>query len=118
MAETQVCSQGCRVLNYEIWLSGNGGDIADSKLFTIFLEEWSRPTTGQQLKIKGTLFQGSSTKSVLEANKSLKHFSRSTTEGRSGNETGVTHSLSVVEESKLPFGVSPFNSRRRSLICE
>ena len=57
MAETQVCSQGCRVLNYEIWLSGNGGDIADSKLFTIFLEEWSRPTTGQQLKIKGTLFQ-------------------------------------------------------------
>ena len=68
--------------------------------------------------IKGTLFQGSSTKSVLEANKSLKHFSRSTTEGRSGNETGVTHSLSVVEESKLPFGVSPFNSRRRSLICE
>ena len=58
MAETQICSSGCRILtNYEIWLSGNGGDIADSKLFTIFLEEWSRPTTGQQLKIKGTLFQ-------------------------------------------------------------
>ena len=58
MAETKVCSQGCRILtNYEIWLSGNGGDIADSKLFTIFLDEWSRPTTGQQLKIKGTLFQ-------------------------------------------------------------
>ena len=43
--------------NYEIWLSGNGGDVADSKLFTIFLEEWSRPTIGQQIKIKGTLFQ-------------------------------------------------------------
>ena len=57
VAETKVCSQGCRILNYEIWLSGNGGDIADSKLFTIFLDEWSRPTTGQQLKIKGTLFQ-------------------------------------------------------------
>lgn len=42
MAETKVCSQGCRILtNYEIWLSGNGGDVSDSKLFTIFLEEWS-----------------------------------------------------------------------------
>ena len=58
MAETKVCSQGCRILtNYEIWLSGNGGDVSDSKLFTIFLEEWSRPTIGQQIKIKGTLFQ-------------------------------------------------------------
>ena len=44
-------------MNYEIWLSGNGGDISDSKLFTIFLEEWSRPTRGQQMKIKGTLFE-------------------------------------------------------------
>jgi|TARA_R100001244_G_scaffold128621_1_gene99581 hypothetical protein len=44
-------------LNYEIWLSGNGGDISDSKLFTIFLEEWARPTRGQQMKIKGTLFE-------------------------------------------------------------
>jgi len=58
MAETQIFSQGCRVLtNYEIWLAGNGGDIKDTKLFNVFLEEWARPTKGQQLKIKGTLFE-------------------------------------------------------------
>jgi len=43
--------------NYEIWMAGNGGDVADFKLFTIFLEEWSRPTVGQQLTIKGTLME-------------------------------------------------------------
>ncbi len=44
-------------MNYEIWMAGNGGDIADFKLFTIFLEEWARPTKGQQLTIKGTLME-------------------------------------------------------------
>jgi len=43
--------------NYEIWMVGDGGNIADYKLFSIYLEEWARPTIGQQLKIKGTMME-------------------------------------------------------------
>ena len=43
--------------NYEIWLAGDGGNVEDAKLFTIFFEEWARPTKGQQLTIKGTLME-------------------------------------------------------------
>ena len=38
-------------------MAGNGGDVADFKLFTIFLEDWARATKGQQLTIKGTLME-------------------------------------------------------------
>ena len=42
---------------YEFWLVGNGGNIPDTILFSTDLESWSRPTKGQQIEIKHTLFE-------------------------------------------------------------
>lgn len=42
---------------YEFWLVGNGGNISDTLLFSTDLDSWSRPTKGQQIKIKHTLFE-------------------------------------------------------------
>jgi len=44
-------------LNYEFWLAGDGGNLADALLFTTFLDAWSRPTKGQQITIKNKLFE-------------------------------------------------------------
>jgi hypothetical protein len=44
-------------LNYEFWLAGDGGNLSDTLLFTTFLEEWSRPTVGQQITIKNKMFE-------------------------------------------------------------
>lgn len=43
-------------MNYEFWLAGDGGNLADILLFSTFLDEWSRPVKGQQLTIKNKLF--------------------------------------------------------------
>lgn len=42
---------------YEFWLVGDGGNLSDTLLFSTDLESWSRPTKGQQIKIKHTLFE-------------------------------------------------------------
>ena len=41
---------------YEFWLVGDGGNLSDTILFSTDLDSWSRPTKGQQIEIKHTLF--------------------------------------------------------------
>jgi len=43
-------------LIYEFWLVGDGGNLSDTILFSTDLDSWSRPTKGQQIEIKHTLF--------------------------------------------------------------
>lgn len=57
MAKTTIQGKRCRILNYEFWLAGDGGNLADALLFSIILDEWSRPTKGQQITIKNKLFE-------------------------------------------------------------
>ncbi len=43
--------------NYQFFLAGNGGDIADLLLGSITREEFQRPVLHQQIRIKGRLFE-------------------------------------------------------------
>lgn len=42
--------------NYEIWLQGDGGQIADVVLGMIERDDWMRPTVGQEIKLKGKTY--------------------------------------------------------------
>ena len=40
-------------MNYELWRTGDGGDVPDSVIGVIFRDPWQRPTVGQEITIKG-----------------------------------------------------------------
>ena len=44
-------------MNYELWIAGNGAEIPDAVIGTIFREPWQRPTVGQEIQIKGRIYK-------------------------------------------------------------
>lgn len=44
-------------MNYNFYLAGNGGNVSDVLIGTVFREPWQRPVLGNEVKIKSKIFK-------------------------------------------------------------